>query len=100
MNTGDITVPKPASDIAVEREGAWYPYGLQGKSDVPAGGLKNPNELISRQFAVLWEIISPVGHILYVYPMPSLSFGPVVNAILDMVAPKSRGMISNGCAFK
>ncbi|KKK18127.1 hypothetical protein ARAM_007108 [Aspergillus rambellii] len=40
MNAGDITVSK-------------------------AAGLKNPNELISRQFAVLWEIISPLGHILY-----------------------------------
>ena len=65
MNTGDINVPKPASDIAVEKEGTWYPYGLQAKSEVPPTGLKSPNELISRQFAVLWEIISPVGHILY-----------------------------------
>ena len=65
MNTGDINVPKPASDISAEKEGTWYPYGLQTKSDVPPAGLKNPNELISRQFAILWEIISPVGHILY-----------------------------------
>lgn len=68
MNTGDIAVPKPASDIAVEKEGAWYPYGLRATSGIPPGGLKNPNELISRQFAVLWEIISPVGHILYETP--------------------------------
>lgn len=65
MNTGDITVPKPASDISAEKEGTWYPYGLHTKSGVPPGGLRSPNELISRQFAVLWEIISPVGHILY-----------------------------------
>ena len=65
MNTGDINVPKPASDISAEKEGTWHPYGLQTKSDVPPAGLKNPNELISRQFAILWEIISPVGHILY-----------------------------------
>lgn len=68
MNTGDITVPKPASDISAEKEGTWYPYGLHTRSVVPPGGLKSPNELISRQFAVLWEIISPVGHILYDSP--------------------------------
>ncbi|KAI9926885.1 hypothetical protein MW887_003983 [Aspergillus wentii] len=64
MNAGDITVPKPASDLGAEKEDTWYPYGLQTKSDASNTGLKNQNELISRQFAVLWEIISPVGHIL------------------------------------
>ncbi|KAE8145120.1 fungal-specific transcription factor domain-containing protein [Aspergillus avenaceus] len=65
MNAGDITVPKPASDLGSGKEGTWYPYGLPTKPDSPKAGLRNPNELISRQFAVLWEIISPVGHILY-----------------------------------
>ncbi|PYI11291.1 fungal-specific transcription factor [Aspergillus sclerotiicarbonarius CBS 121057] len=65
MNAGDITIPKPASDLGAQKEGMWYPYGLPMKPDALENGLKNPNELISRQFAVLWEIISPVGHILY-----------------------------------
>ncbi|RAH81369.1 Zn(II)2Cys6 transcription factor [Aspergillus japonicus CBS 114.51] len=65
MSTGDITVPKPASDLGAEKEAMWHAYGLSNKSEALEGGLKNPNELISRQFAVLWEIISPVGHILY-----------------------------------
>ncbi|PYH91052.1 fungal-specific transcription factor [Aspergillus ellipticus CBS 707.79] len=65
MNAGDITIPKPASNLGVEKEGMWYPCGLPMKSEVLENGLKNPNELISRQFAVLWEIISPAGHILY-----------------------------------
>ncbi|KAE8340092.1 hypothetical protein BDV24DRAFT_152290 [Aspergillus arachidicola] len=65
MNAGDITVPKLASDLGAEKESIWYPYGLPTKSDILKHGLRNPNELISRQFAVLWEIISPVGHILY-----------------------------------
>ncbi|KAF7594194.1 hypothetical protein BBP40_009897 [Aspergillus hancockii] len=65
MNAGDITVPKPASDLGAEKESTWYPYGLSTKSDALKCGLRNPNELISRQFAVLWEIVSPVGHILY-----------------------------------
>ncbi|QMW27634.1 hypothetical protein G4B84_002923 [Aspergillus flavus NRRL3357] len=65
MNAGDITVPKLASDLGAEKESTWYPYGLPTKSDILKHGLRNPNELISRQFAVLWEIISPVGHILY-----------------------------------
>ncbi|GIJ89697.1 hypothetical protein Asppvi_008642 [Aspergillus pseudoviridinutans] len=64
-NAGDITVPKPASDLGAEKESIWYPYGLETKSVVLQHGLKNPNELISRQFAVLWEIILPIGHILY-----------------------------------
>lgn len=64
MSTGDITVPKPASDLGAEKEAMWHPYGLSNKSEALEGELKNPNELISRQFAVLWEIISPVGHIL------------------------------------
>ncbi|KAL4895370.1 fungal-specific transcription factor [Aspergillus ambiguus] len=65
MNAGDITVPKPASDLGSGKEGTWYPYGLPMKSDALNHGLRNPNELISRQFSILWEIISPVGHILY-----------------------------------
>ncbi|PYH41015.1 transcription factor domain-containing protein [Aspergillus saccharolyticus JOP 1030-1] len=65
MSTGDITVPKPASDLGAEKEAMWHPYGLSARSEALEKGLRNPNELISRQFAVLWEIISPVGHILY-----------------------------------
>lgn len=65
MNAGDITIPKPASDLGAEKEGIWYPYGLPTKQDALKHGIRNPNELISRQFAVLWEIISPAGHILY-----------------------------------
>ncbi|KAL5357476.1 fungal-specific transcription factor domain-containing protein [Aspergillus floccosus] len=65
MNAGDITVPKPASNLGSGKEGIWYPYGLPVKSDLMKTGLRNPHELISRQFAILWEIISPVGHILY-----------------------------------
>lgn len=64
MNAGDVNVPKPASGLEPERENVWYPYGLQDKEN--SSGLKNPTELICRQFVVLWEMISPVGHILYV----------------------------------
>lgn len=64
MNAGDITVPKPASGLGIGKESTWYPYGLPGGLEPSKNGVKNPNELISRQFAVLWEIISPVGHIL------------------------------------
>ncbi|KAL4942999.1 hypothetical protein BDV06DRAFT_153620 [Aspergillus oleicola] len=65
MNAGDITVPKPASGLTVGKEGTWYPYGLPSNQEAFSEALKNPNELISRQFAVLWEIISPLGHVLY-----------------------------------
>ena len=66
MNAGDITVPKPASGLTVGKEGTWYPYGLPSNQETfSSEELKNPNELISRQFAVLWEIISPLGHVLY-----------------------------------
>lgn len=66
MNAGDITVAKPASNLGAAKVSTWYPYGLPTDSDLPSGELKNQNELISRQMAVLWEIVSPVGHILYV----------------------------------
>ncbi|KAL2821157.1 fungal-specific transcription factor domain-containing protein [Aspergillus granulosus] len=65
MNAGDITVPKPASGLVVGKEGTWRPYGLPTNQDALGGALRNPNELINRQFAVLWEIISPLGHVLY-----------------------------------
>ncbi|KAL4992379.1 fungal-specific transcription factor domain-containing protein [Aspergillus falconensis] len=65
MNAGDITVPKPASSLTVGKEGTWRPYGIPASQEAFSGALKNPNELISRQFAVLWEIISPLGHVLY-----------------------------------
>ncbi|KAL4882099.1 fungal-specific transcription factor [Aspergillus karnatakaensis] len=65
MNAGDITVPKPASDLIVGKEGTWRPYGLPANQKAFSGALKNPNELISRQIAVLWEITSPLGHVLY-----------------------------------
>ncbi|KAK4860918.1 hypothetical protein LT330_004649 [Penicillium expansum] len=41
-NAGDIGVPKPGSALCPEKEENWHP-----------------------QFVVLWEMISPVGHILY-----------------------------------
>ncbi|KAJ5221200.1 uncharacterized protein N7469_010087 [Penicillium citrinum] len=65
MAAGDITVPKPASTIGADKDAYWHPYGLQ-KTPAPLGeGLKDSTELICRQFVVLWEMISPVGHILY-----------------------------------
>lgn len=66
MNAGDISVPKPASTLGPEREDIWRPYGLGSTSKVLEDGLKNPTELICRQFVVLWDMISPVGHILCV----------------------------------
>ncbi|KAL1969997.1 hypothetical protein VTN77DRAFT_6402 [Rasamsonia byssochlamydoides] len=66
MNAGDISVLKPASDLSRAKEETWYPYGMaDAHSRGLSQGLKNPSELISRQFAVLWEMISPLGHILY-----------------------------------
>lgn len=66
MNAGDISVPKPASTLGPEREDIWRPYGLGSTSKMLEEGLKNPTELICRQFVVLWDMISPVGHILCV----------------------------------
>jgi hypothetical protein len=68
MNAGDITVPKPASGLVIGKEETWRPYGLSTNQEAFGGALRNPNELISRQFAVLWEIISPLGHVLYDSP--------------------------------
>ncbi|KAL2866650.1 transcription factor domain-containing protein [Aspergillus lucknowensis] len=65
VNAGDITVPKPASGLVAGKEEIWRPYGLPANQRAFSNALRNPNELISRQFAVLWEIISPLGHVLY-----------------------------------
>lgn len=64
MNAGDVSVPKPASALGLEKEERWYPYGHQAPLAILQDGLKNPTELICRQFVVLWEMVSPVGHIL------------------------------------
>ncbi|KAJ5435085.1 hypothetical protein N7491_005680 [Penicillium cf. griseofulvum] len=65
MNAGDIGVPKPGSALCPEKEENWHPYGHQAAHALSENGLRNPMELICRQFVVLWEMISPVGHILY-----------------------------------
>lgn len=64
MAAGDITVPKPASTIGADKDAYWHPYGLQKTPDPLGDGLRDSTELICRQFVVLWEMISPVGHIL------------------------------------
>lgn len=64
MTAGDITVPKPASTIGADRDAIWHPYGLPKPQDPPEDGLRDTTELICRQFVILWEMISPVGHIL------------------------------------
>jgi hypothetical protein len=65
VNAGDVSVPKPASDLNRAKEETWYPYGfINTQTSYPSRRLKDPRELISRQFAVLWEMISPLGHIL------------------------------------
>lgn len=71
MNAGDISVPKPAFALGGERERIWRPYGLQNSSEThQREGLNNPMELICRQFVVLWEMVSPAGHILCVILLP------------------------------
>jgi hypothetical protein len=64
MNAGDITVPKPASTIGADKDAIWRPYGIPNTPHALKNGLKDSTELICRQFVVLWEMISPVGHIL------------------------------------
>ncbi|KAG0158221.1 hypothetical protein PDIDSM_5734 [Penicillium digitatum] len=65
MNAGDIGVSKPGSALCPETEENWHPYGHPAAHVRYQNGLRNPMELICRQFVVLWEMISPVGHILY-----------------------------------
>ena len=67
MNAGDISVPRPAALIDAEKERIWHPYGLQNRSQLVDKGLTDPAEMICRQFVVLWDMVSSVGHILYVW---------------------------------
>lgn len=99
MNAGDISVPKPASTIGAEKEGIWHPYGLQSGSHILDEGLKNPTELICRQFVVLWDMISPVGHILCVW-RTSCDLWDISNMRTGMDVQTYLGTICKGYAFK
>ncbi|OKL56201.1 hypothetical protein UA08_08406 [Talaromyces atroroseus] len=66
MNAGDISVAKPASSLNNTREDIWYGYGMgELLPSSLENGLRNTSELITQQFVNLWEMIAPVGHILY-----------------------------------
>ncbi|EEA28237.1 hypothetical protein TMatcc_003440 [Talaromyces marneffei ATCC 18224] len=65
MNAGDVSVSKPASSPTT-KEVTWHAYGM-GEL-LPRSlehGLRDPADLITQQFVNLWEMIAPVGHILY-----------------------------------
>ncbi|EED23338.1 fungal specific transcription factor, putative [Talaromyces stipitatus ATCC 10500] len=65
MNAGDVSVSKPASGPDTKEE-TWYAYGMgESLPSTLEHGLRNPGELITQQFVNLWEMIAPVGHILY-----------------------------------
>lgn len=98
MNAGDISVPKPASALGPEKEENWHPYGHQASDALLQNGLKNPTELICRQFVVLWEMISPVGHILCVL-FYSISIA-VLTCVLGMDALTSLRMTCKEYATK
>ena len=98
MNAGDVSVPKPASTLEPEKEGTWRPYGLQTTSKELEMGLNNPTELICRQFVVLWEMVSPAGHILLVKLLSGASAH--LNGFLDTDVPTFLGMIYRGFVFK
>ena len=98
MNAGDISVPKPASSLGPEKEDTWHPYGHQAAQGMLESGIKNPTELICRQFVVLWEMISPVGHILYEVLSPF--FIDTVNTTLGMDVLIFLGMTCKDYATK
>ncbi|KUL90896.1 hypothetical protein ZTR_00961 [Talaromyces verruculosus] len=65
MNAGDVTVSKPAS-APNSKEGTWHAYGMgELLPRALEHGLRDPGDLITQQFVNLWEMIAPVGHILY-----------------------------------
>jgi hypothetical protein len=98
MNAGDISVPKPASSLGPEKEDIWHPYGHQAAQEMLQDGIKNPTELICRQFVVLWEMISPVGHILY--GLLVSFFTNLINTVIGTDALISLDMTCNDYATK
>ncbi|KAJ6151568.1 hypothetical protein N7470_007165 [Penicillium chermesinum] len=100
MNAGDISVPKPASGLGPEREDLWYAYGLHKPTSLLHSGLKNPMERICRQFVVLWEMVSPVGHILYAFSVPVYPLPSKLTFVLGMAALIYHGMTCSGCVSK
>jgi hypothetical protein len=95
MNAGDISIPRPASDLSNAKVETWYPYGMEDTE------FKNPTELISRQFTLLWDMLSPLGHILYeTFDQDSFCERIVTHVVTDTVVQTSLHMISSGLIFR
>lgn len=69
----DVTVDKPGRDSSWDRTQRWAPYGLPYPvSSLPDSPIMNPVTTLSQHRILLCEIMTPLGHVLYVQSRVSL----------------------------
>jgi hypothetical protein len=67
INMEDVTVDKPGRDSSWDRAQRWTPYGLPyPDSSLPDTPIVNPVTTLSQYRILLCEIMTPLGHVLYV----------------------------------
>lgn len=63
----DVTVDKPGRDSNWDQAQRWTPYGLPYPVlPLPDPSIVNPVTALSQSRILLCEIMTPLGHILYV----------------------------------
>lgn len=63
----DVTVDKPGRDSTWDQAQRWTPYGLPYPvSSLPDTPIVNPVTTLSQYRILLCEIMTPLGHVLYV----------------------------------
>lgn len=63
----DVTVDKPGRDSSWDRAQRWTPYGLPySVSSILESPIVNPVTTLSQYRILLCEIMTPLGHVLYV----------------------------------
>jgi hypothetical protein len=85
----DVTVDKPGRDSTWDQAQRWTPYGLPypfcSLQDTP---IVNPVTTLSRYRILLCEIMTPLGHVLYVQlpiaQTPPLKYATQVRIVEDI----------------
>jgi hypothetical protein len=63
----DVTVDKPGRDSNWDQAQRWTPYGLPYPvSSQPDSSIVDPVTALSQYRTLLCEIMTPLGHVLYV----------------------------------
>lgn len=60
----DVTVDKPARSLSGSKVEKWEPYGLLPMLSTAKEHLENPIELLSLHRVLLFEIMTPLAHVM------------------------------------